>query len=77
MSDLVKDTWIKGAMKNVIERIGRNAAKTIDTVIRNAVLTAGGLVQYAGKMLCLLGAMRKLRITIFSKYLGTPRLCIN
>lgn len=48
MSDLVKDTWIKGAMTNVIERISRNAAKTIDSTIRNAVLSAGGLVQYAG-----------------------------
>lgn len=48
MSDLVKDTWIKGAMTNVIQRISRNAAKTIDTVIRDAVFTAGGMVQYAG-----------------------------
>lgn len=48
LSDLLQDTWIGGSMEKVMERLGRNAALTMDTVIRNACFTAGGLVQYCG-----------------------------
>jgi N4-gp56 family major capsid protein len=48
VSDVLKDTMMGGTMDALIERIGRNAADTVDTVIRNSVFSAGGLVQYGG-----------------------------
>lgn len=47
-SDLLQDTWVPSSMSNLMERIARNAAKQLDTVIRNVNFTAGGTVQYAG-----------------------------
>lgn len=47
-TDVVKDTWLKGSMEEVMERLARNASLTLDTVIRNAIFSAGGTVQYAG-----------------------------
>jgi len=48
LSDLLQDTWISGSMQNLMERLARNAAFTIDTVIRDVNFTAGGAAQYAG-----------------------------
>lgn len=48
ISDLLQDTMINGSMEQIMERLGRNAALTIDTTVRNACFTAGGTVQYAG-----------------------------
>jgi len=48
LSDLLQDTWISGSMQNLMERLARSAAFTIDTVIRDVNFTAGGAVQYAG-----------------------------
>jgi N4-gp56 family major capsid protein len=48
LSDLLQDTWISGSMQTLMERLARNAAHTIDTVIRDTNFTAGGTVQYAG-----------------------------
>lgn len=48
ISDLMQDASINGYMEAIMERLGRNAALTIDTIIRDANLTAGGTAQYAG-----------------------------
>ena len=48
LSDLLMDTWLAGSMENLMERVARNAAMTIDTVIRDTNFTACGTVQYAG-----------------------------
>jgi|GEM_PF-1494568 len=48
-SDLLEGTSMSSFMTELNERIARNAKKTIDNVgIRDAILSAGGLVQYAG-----------------------------
>lgn len=49
VSDVLRDTMMTGTMDALVERLGRNAADTIDqVVVRDAILTAGGLVQYGG-----------------------------
>lgn len=48
VSDLLQDTWVPGSMENLMERLARNAAFTIDTVVRDTNFTAGGAVQYGG-----------------------------
>ena len=40
--------WIKGSMDKVLEKLARLAKIQVDRVIRDSVLTAGGLSQYAG-----------------------------
>lgn len=47
-SDMFKNTSIDGTMQNIMERLGRHAAKTMDIVIRNAVLTASTVVRFGG-----------------------------
>lgn len=48
VSDILQDTWVAGSYQTMMERLARNAALTIDTVIRNAIFTAGGSAQIAG-----------------------------
>lgn len=48
VSDLLQDTWVAGSYQTLMERLARNAAFTIDTVIRDACFTAGGSAQYGG-----------------------------
>lgn len=48
VSDLLQDTIIGTGMNNIMERIGRNAAKTLDIVVRNAVLSGCTNVRYGG-----------------------------
>jgi N4-gp56 family major capsid protein len=48
VSDLLQDTWVSGSYQTLMERLARNAALTLDTVIRNTCFTAGGSAQYAG-----------------------------
>lgn len=48
MSRHLARTWIEGSMDQVLNKLARNAANKIDRVIRDSVLSAGGLVQYAG-----------------------------
>lgn len=47
-SDVFRDTSINGTMKMIMERLGRHAAKTMDIVIRDAVLSASTVVKYGG-----------------------------
>ena len=48
ISDLLQDTWQAGSYQTLMERLARNAAYSIDTIIRDACLTAGGSAQYGG-----------------------------
>lgn len=48
VSDLLQDTWVAGSYQQLMERLARNAALTLDTFIKNAVLTAGGTASYGG-----------------------------
>lgn len=48
LSDLVKKTAVGSFVDQLMERLARNAGLTLDTVIRDAILSAGGTVQYAG-----------------------------
>lgn len=48
VSDILEDTWIKTSMQNLMERLARNAALTKDTILRNAIFSAGGTAQYGG-----------------------------
>ena len=48
LSDLVKKTAVGSFISQLMERLARNASLTLDTVIRDSVLTAGGTVQLAG-----------------------------
>lgn len=72
MSRHLAKTWISGSMDEVLNKLARNAALKVDRVIRDSVLTAGGMAVYGGRLQCLPGAMRKLLQKILSKYLGTP-----
>lgn len=47
-SDLFKNTSVGGTMDQIMERLGRHAAKTMDIVVRNAVLSASTVVKYGG-----------------------------
>lgn len=48
MSRHLARTWIEGSMDEVLNKLARNAAHKIDRVIRDSVLTAGGVAQFAG-----------------------------
>jgi N4-gp56 family major capsid protein len=48
MSRQLAQTWISGSMDDVLNRLARLAAAKIDRVIRDSVLTAGGVAKYAG-----------------------------
>lgn len=48
MSDLFMDTAINGTMKEILERMGRHAAKKLDIVVRDRVLSASTVVKYGG-----------------------------
>ena len=49
VSGLLEDTAINGYMGELRDKVLRNSKKTVDQVgIRDAILTAGGIVQYAG-----------------------------
>lgn len=48
LSDVFMDTAINGTMEHIMERLGRHAAKTMDIVIRDAVLSASTVVKYGG-----------------------------
>lgn len=48
VSDLLQDSWIAGSYQQLMERLARNAALTLDTVIRDSILTAGGTASYGG-----------------------------
>lgn len=48
LTDLFLDTAIEGSLEQVIERISRHAAKKMDLVVRDTVLTAGTNVLYGG-----------------------------
>jgi N4-gp56 family major capsid protein len=47
VSDKWVDTSIKSSVSNIVERLGENAAKTIDTLIKTTIVS-GSTVQYAG-----------------------------
>jgi len=47
LTDVLKDTSLVQTMKNVMERLGFQAAKSIDTIIRD-VIFGGSVVQYGG-----------------------------
>ena len=48
VSDLLQDTAIGGTMENIMERLGRNAAKTLDIIVRNINFSAATCVKYGG-----------------------------
>jgi len=48
ISDLLQETWVAGSYQALMERLARNAALTIDEVIRDTCFTAGGSAQYGG-----------------------------
>jgi len=48
ISDLLQDTWVSGSYEQLLERLARNAALTLDTVVRDTCFTAGGSAQYGG-----------------------------
>lgn len=48
MSRQLAKTWISGSMDDVLNRLARLAAAKIDRVIRDTVLTGGGVAKYAG-----------------------------
>ena len=48
VSDILQDTWVAGSYQQLMERLARNAALTLDTVIRNSILSAGGTASYGG-----------------------------
>ena len=48
ISDILQETWVAGSYQQLMERLARSAALTIDTVIRNICFTAGGSAQFAG-----------------------------
>lgn len=48
MSDFLMDTEINTTMENIMERLGRHAAKTLDIVIRDSVFSAATCVKYGG-----------------------------
>lgn len=42
--------WIDGSMEGVMDKIARLAKHQVDRKIRDSIMTAGGLVQYAGSV---------------------------
>lgn len=48
ISDLLKKTMVPGSYEQIVERLARNAQKTIDQTIYAGVFSGGGTVQYAG-----------------------------
>lgn len=48
ISDILQDTWVGGSYQQLMERLARSAALTLDTVVRNIAFTAGGSAQFAG-----------------------------
>lgn len=48
VSDLLQDTWVAGSYQQLMERLARNAALTLDTIVLNAVITGGGTASYGG-----------------------------
>jgi len=48
MSDFLQDTWLPSSMENIMGRLARHAALTIDRTIRNINFTAGGTAQIGG-----------------------------
>lgn len=48
VSDILQDTWVQGSYQQLMERLARNAAENLDTIIRNNVFTGGGSAQYGG-----------------------------
>lgn len=48
MSRHLAKVWISGDMEDVIDRLSRLAAAKIDRVIRDTVLTGGGVAKYGG-----------------------------
>lgn len=48
VSDLLDDTIINGGVEQIIERIGRNAAKTLDIITRDINLSGATTVKYGG-----------------------------
>jgi len=48
VSDLLQDTWISGSYEQLMERLARNTAENLDTIIRNTNFTAGGSAQLGG-----------------------------
>lgn len=48
MSRQLAKTWIKGSMDQVLNKLSRHAARKTDRIIRDAILTGGGIAQFAG-----------------------------
>jgi len=48
VAELLQDTWQAGSYQTLMERLARNAALTIDTIVRDSCFTAGGSAQYGG-----------------------------
>jgi N4-gp56 family major capsid protein len=48
MSRHLARTWISGSMDEVLNKLARNAAYKIDRVIRDTVLSAGGMAVFGG-----------------------------
>lgn len=48
LSDVLIRQATEEFMPNTMKRLGRAAAETEDTLIRNSIFTAGGMVQYGG-----------------------------
>ncbi len=53
ISDRAQATMKNGTVQEVMEHLGRAAALTLDTQIRDTVFTAGGSAQYAGSAVAL------------------------
>lgn len=48
LSDLFESQTLPGTMESILSRMGYRGALTVDTVVRNAVFTAGGTAQIGG-----------------------------